>query len=78
MICKWIRPTELPEDFWGECFVAIQDELGVLNDINYVKKVGNNVFWYSSTELEWFSFRDDIQVRVMELEYPEITEEDFK
>jgi Fe2+ or Zn2+ uptake regulation protein len=75
---NWIKPTDLPNDFWSECFVSVYDELGIFTELNYVKRVNNVSFWYSSTEQEWFRFRDDIQARVMEVEYPKITEEDFK
>ena len=75
---KWIKPTKLPNDFWAECFVSIYDELGIFTELNYVKKVNGVTFWFSSTEQEWFSFRNDIEVRVMVVEYPKITEEDFK
>lgn len=74
----WVKPTDLSNDFWAECFVSVYDELGIFTELNYVKTVNGVAFWFSSTEQEWFSFRNDIQVRVMEVEYPTITEEDFK
>ncbi len=75
---KWIKPSELPNDFWAECFVSVYEELGIFTELNYIKKVNNVAFWYSSTEQEWFRLRDDTQVRVIAVEYPTITEEDFK
>lgn len=75
---QWIKVDELPEDFWQECFVSIYDGISIFTEINYIKKVGKNVFWYSETEREWFSFRNDIGVRVMVIGYPKVTEEDFK
>lgn len=75
---NWIKPTDLPDGFWEECFVSIYDGVDIFTEINYVKKVETNTFWFSETEHEWFSFRNDIEVRVMVLEYPKITEEDFK
>ena len=75
---KWIKPAELPNHFWEECFVSIYDGVGIFTEIQYVKKVGKNAFWYAETEREWFSFRNDIEARVMVIGYPKITEEDFK
>lgn len=80
---KWIKPSELPEGFWGECFVTITDGTGQIfveiNDVKmkytYNKKV---VRWYSLTEKEWMDFRDDVPVLVMPIEYPKISLEDFK
>ena len=66
---SWVKPTSLPDDFWAECFVSVYDEdgIGIFTEINCVKKVNNNAVWYSDTEREWFSFREDIQVRVQKL-----------
>ncbi len=69
----WIKPNELPEGFWAECFVAINDGAGqIFIEIKDVKRMYEIPRWYSLTEQEWFDFRDDIQVRVMVVEYPEI------
>lgn len=78
MTNKWIKPDDLHDGFWEECFVSVYDEAGIFTEINYVKKVGSNAFWYSTTEREWFSFRNDIQIRVMVIGYPKVAEEDFK
>lgn len=75
----WIKPNELPEVFWAECFVAINDGAGqIFIEINDVKRMYEIPRWYSLTEQEWFDFRDDIQVRVMVVEYPEITMDELQ
>ena len=76
---KWIKPNELPEGFWAECFVAINDGTGQLFvEINDVKRMYTTPRWYSSTEQEWFEFRDDIPVLVVPVEYPKITLDEFQ
>lgn len=75
---NWIKPTELPNDFWQECFVSIYDGVDILTEINWVKVVNDKAFWYSETQLEWFSFRPDIEARIFVIEYPKITQEYFK
>lgn len=76
---KWIKPSELPNHFWAECFVSTYDGEQIFTEINYVRKVTGGVFWYSTTEQEWFEFRSDssIKILVCPVEYPEVTEEDF-
>lgn len=76
---KWIKPAELPEGFWAECFVAINDGAGqIFVEINDVRRMYEIPRWFSLTEQEWFSFRDDCAVRVMPIEYPQISLEDMQ
>lgn len=41
---KWIKPSELPEGFWAECFVSTYDGLDIFTELNYVKKVNGVAF----------------------------------
>lgn len=77
---KWIKPDDLPEEFWDECFVGHKNEKGYHVDsaIKMVRKFDKVSKWYCESLQEWFSFRDDIDYRVMVIEYPKITGEDFK
>lgn len=75
---NWLKLSELHKGFWEQCFVSIYDGVDIFTEINYVKKVENTPFWYSETEREWFSFRSDIDARVLVIQYPKITQEDFK
>jgi len=74
---KWIKPSQLPEGFWGECFVAICNEGQISVEINDVKRMYKIPRWHSLTQQEWFEFRDDVPVRVMPVKYPKISLEDF-
>lgn len=76
---KWIKPSELPEGFWSECFVAIHHEGEFLIETNMVKNDGCWSYYFSESEHEWFPFNsDESDIRVMVIEYPKISEEDFK
>lgn len=75
---KWIKPQELPDDFWGECFVSTYDGVGILTEINIVKVINNKPFWYSEAEQDWFSFGTGVEFLVMVIDYPEVSLEDFK
>jgi hypothetical protein len=79
---KWIKPSELPEGFWGECFVAICNEGEIFVEINHVKVTPNGAYWYLDDhhcDPEWLSFNSDQScVRLMTVEYPKPSLEDFK
>ena len=84
---KWLKLSEIPKDFWGECFVA-WDSCGVLHVDTSVVMIRNfndqgmgrylGVMWYCYSLKEWFDFRSDLDHRLMIVEFPNISEEDFK
>lgn len=78
---KWIKLSNLPNDFWGDAFVAWKDNLtqdiGDFDRIVTIKKT-SKVEWYSEILCEWFEFRGEHEYLVMPIEYPKVTEEDFK
>lgn len=76
---NWIKPSELPSDFWGECFVSIFSDGEVFTEINYVKKDSIGVYWFLDEEKEWLAFnKDESCLRLVPITYPTITQEDFK
>lgn len=78
---NWIKPSELPDDFWGECFVGWKDkksqEIGDFDRIVTVKN-GERLQWYSEILHDWFEFREQHEYRVLPIVYPVITKEDFQ
>lgn len=76
MTSKWLKLSDLPADFWGDCFMAGQD---VIVSIGTVKVVSDGKpVWYSEQSNSWFSFNPRMTIRVMPIEMPTITEEDLK
>lgn len=77
---KWIKPNDLPKGFWKECFVAWSQhgQTEVMDSVKMVRKVELFPQWYLETESEWVSFQGNGEFRVMPVEYPTITEGDFK
>lgn len=77
---KWIKLNQLPTDFWGECFIGWHavDRYQVETSIIMVRNFSSGVKWYCNSLKDWFEFREDVQYRAIVLEYPKITEEDFK
>ncbi|MNQ40510.1 hypothetical protein D3C85_580870 [compost metagenome] len=69
---KWLKPSELPEGFWSECFVVCAGDGEVLQEINMVKKENRKVMWYSDVERTWYEFHKQVDTRLMVIEYPEI------
>jgi hypothetical protein len=81
MNSKWIKPSELPKSFWGECFVAICNEGEIFVEINHVKVRPDGVYWFLQDPdcPEWLSFNSDEScVRLMTIQYPKPSLEDFK
>lgn len=75
-VSKWLKLSDLPNDFWGECFVGTKD--GVV-DIKTVKILdGAYPVWYSEHLTRWFEFNSKVSFRIMPIEMPKITKEDFK
>lgn len=76
---KWLKPDDLPKGFWKECFIAWTQhgQTEVIDGIKMVRKVELYPQWYMETEREWVSFQGFAEYRVMIVEYPKITEEDF-
>lgn len=77
---KWTKPDDLPQGFWKECFIAWSQhgQTEVRVNVKMVRKVELFPQWYLETESEWVSFQGKGEYRVMPVEYPTITEEDFK
>lgn len=79
---KWIKLTELPEDFWGECFVGWKSNYNTFHtdtSIVMVRKFEDIcVKWYCESLKEWFDFRSDLEYRVMIIKFPSVSEVDFK
>lgn len=76
---NWIKPSELPDGFWGECFVSIFNDGEIFTEINYVKKDSIGVYWFLDEEKEWLAFnKDESYLRLVPIIYPTITQEDFK
>lgn len=84
MTTKWIKPSELPDDFWGECFVASRLNFAwMYPEIKMLKKVDGAVFIYMDYDDDrgWLELGEDTReekTRVMIIERPTISEEDFK
>jgi len=74
---KWLKISDLPNDFWGDVFLAESEEHNVTFTTVRIQD-GAYPVWYSASMSRWFKFRTDVQYRVMVIEYPKITEEDFK
>lgn len=77
---NWLKPDNLPKGFWKECFVAWNNNgvLELMDGIQMIRKVELYPQWYLETEREWVSFQGFAEYRVMQVEYPKITEEAFK
>lgn len=89
---KWLKLSEIPRDFWGECFIGkAKDLAGGYRYMDVEKSVVmvrnfteeklhrySGVMWYCESLKEWFDFRPDLEYRLMIVEFPTITEEDFK
>lgn len=77
---NWIKPNDLPKGFWKECYIAWTQhgQTEVMDGVKMVRKVELYPQWYLETEREWVSFQGFGEYRVMVVEYPKITEEDFK
>lgn len=77
---KWIKPSELPPKFHGQCFVSYKHDFQSVIDDPWICMIQN---YYRGTiperwvEGEW-SYLDDKGFRVMIIMRPRITEEDFK
>ena len=75
---NWLKPTELPNDFWGECFVSIYNDGEIFTEINHVKKDSIGVYWFLDEEKEWLAFnKDESCLCLMPINYPKISVEDF-
>lgn len=74
---KWIKLSDLPNDFWGDVWLAESNDLEVTMSTVRIQD-GAYPVWYSQSLTRWFKFRTDLQYLVMLIEYPEVTEEDFK
>lgn len=73
---NWLRLSDLPNDFWGECFIGTKD--GTV-DIKSVKILdGAYPVWYSEHLTRWFEFNSKVTFRIMPIELPKITKGDFK
>ncbi len=81
---NWIKPSQLPEGFWLECFVANRSSYFTLlrPEIKMLKKQGGKVFIYLDYDEDrgWLELEADSDeiTRVMVIERPTITEDDFK
>ena len=80
---KWLTFEQLPDDFWGECFTGwksnYDQKLYTCPSIIMIRKFDDGcVKWYCNTLKEWFDFRSDLEHRIMVIETPVISEEDFK
>lgn len=82
MNSKWIKLEDLPEGFWEECFVAYRNKqcgsIGVFHSIVSVKKIKGELQWYGNSMQEWLDLREGFEYLVISIEYPEISQEDFK
>ena len=74
---KWLKLTELPDEFWGDVWLAESDSLEVTMATVRIQD-GAYPVWYSQSLTRWFKFRTDLQYIVMSIEYPKVTKEDFK
>lgn len=74
---KWIRLNQLPNDFWGDVFLVESEEKEITMATIRIQD-GAYPVWYSQALTRWFKFRTDLDYRVMLIEYPKITEEDFE
>lgn len=76
---KWFRQEELPEDFYGDCFVAVEHNGEIHCEVNPVKKVEGKAYWYDSLDGGWeLSNQEEGCLRFFPIKYPEIGLEDFK
>lgn len=84
---KWIKPTDLPEDFWGECFIAtycsLSDKVCVHENSSMVKRTKTSVLFFVDFDDDkgWLEFRKDtehVKTIVMPIIKPTVTKEDFK
>ena len=77
---NWIQLDEIPDKFWGQCFIGykVNDQTEVQKYTTWVRRVHLFPEWFEETEQCWTSFNNSINFRVAILEYPYITEEDFK
>jgi len=74
---KWIKLDDLPDNFWGEVFLASKSR-GVESEIYMVSKRGIQPMFHCEYDRSWNSFRTDVDYLVMPLEYPTVADEDFK
>lgn len=77
---NWIKPSELPPKFHRQCFVSYKHDFQNVIDDPWICMIQN---YYSGTIPErWvegsWSFLDDKGFRVLVIEYPKISLEDFK
>ena len=84
MTNKWIKPSELPEGFWSECFVATSGYFDFLYpDVKMLKKKEGKVYVYLDYEEDrgWVELQPDsdkVKTRLMIIERPVINKEDFQ
>lgn len=71
---KWIKPSQLPNDFWDEVFVMLKSQYTEMRsevaNIKMVKKEEGNVKVYSEATNSWWKM-DDKSYRIMFIERPE-------
>lgn len=71
---KWIKPSKLPDDFWGEVFVMVKSQYTDYRtknaEIHMVKKEDHKVKHYNTATNSWWRI-DDKQYRVMLIQRPE-------
>lgn len=77
---NWIKPSELPPKFHGQCFVSYKHDFQSVIDGPWICMIQN---YYRGTIPErwvegFWSFMDDEHFRIMVIEYPKIIEGDFK
>lgn len=77
MESEWQKLSDLPNDFWGDVWLAESESLEVTMATVRIQD-GAYPVWYSQSLTRWFKFRTDLKHVVMPIEYPKITKEDFK
>lgn len=80
---NWIKPANLPQNFWQECFIAYKasgriEAHEVQKHTTWVRRQHHYSEWFMESTKDWVRFHKDLDFRVMPVEYPTITEEDFK
>lgn len=75
---KWLKPSELPNDFWAECFVHFENNLGSLPV--YISMVRNFNHYdqevleiYSEVQKLWEPM-NDVEYKLMIIDKPEYQE----